>query len=148
MPPEVALPAIPPAPPPSNGLPPLLRLSRRAIESRRRCGDDVVPAAAAVAPAPAFVFGFGFGFVPVGGLTLLLLGCGSPGTTPCPVRRAMRARITLSHLISSSSLGAQSRSVRFVVTILNVCVPALSPPSGDEATANCGEAGPGDAMLG
>ena len=53
----------------------------------------------------------------------------SPGTTD---RRAMSARTALSHLISSSSLGAQSNSVRFVVTILNVCLPAApscsSPP--------------------
>lgn len=77
---------------------------------------------------------------------------GSPGTTPWPDRRAMRARITLSHLISSSSLGAQRRSVRFVVTTLNVCAPAALPlsscPPEDEAWCWCGDCGPGDAMVG
>jgi hypothetical protein len=43
-----------------------------------------------------------------------------PGTNPEPVLRAISARMAPIHLISSSSLGAQSRSVRLVVTILKV----------------------------
>ena len=43
-----------------------------------------------------------------------------PGTKPESVLRAISARIAPIHLISSSSLGAHSKSVRFVVTILNV----------------------------
>jgi len=45
-------------------------------------------------------------------------------------RLAISARITLNHLISSSSVGAQSRRVRFAVTILNTCwsVSAASTP--------------------
>lgn len=39
-----------------------------------------------------------------------------------PDLRAIRALIVPSHLTSSSSLGAQRSIVRFVVTILNVCV--------------------------
>ena len=76
---------------------------------------------------------------------------GSPGTTPWPDRRAMSARIALSHLISSSSLGAHRSSVRFVVTTLNVCVPAASPSSGPDDDAWwcwwCGDCGPGDATT-
>ena len=61
----------------------------------------------------------------------------------------MRARIALSHFISSSSLGAQSRRVRFVVTILKVCVPAVSPSPGGYDRAWCwGDCGPGDATAG
>ena len=43
-----------------------------------------------------------------------------PGTKPESVLRAISARMAPIHLISSSSLGAHSKSVRFVVTILNV----------------------------
>lgn len=50
----------------------------------------------------------------------------SPGTTPASDRRAISARIALSHLISSSSLGAHNMSVRFVVTILKVVERAAS----------------------
>ena len=39
------------------------------------------------------------------------------------VRLAMTALTALSHLISSSSLGAQSNKERFVVTTLKVCCP-------------------------
>ena len=69
----------------------------------------------------------------------------------------MSARIALSHLISSSSLGAQSSSVRFVVTTLNVCVrvPAPSPSSGATAAAAVaarraawGDAGGGEVAVG
>lgn len=57
----------------------------------------------------------------------------SPGTTPAPVRRAISARIALSHLISSSSLGAHNNNVLFVVTILNVKCPCESSgPVGGE----------------
>jgi hypothetical protein len=45
---------------------------------------------------------------------------GCPGTNPESVLRAISARMAPIHLISSSSLGAHSKSVRFVVTILNV----------------------------
>ena len=63
----------------------------------------------------------------------------SPGKTPDPDRRAMSARTALSHLISSSSLGAQRRRVLFVVTTLNVCRTWVSSsPSGAEAES-CGE---------
>jgi hypothetical protein len=54
-------------------------------------------------------------------VTTLLPGRDSPGTTPKSFRRAINAQMALNHLISSSSLGAHSRSVRLVVTILNVC---------------------------
>ena len=64
----------------------------------------------------------------------------SPGTTPAPDRRAMSARTALNHLISSSSLGAHSSSVRFVVTILNVCFPA-APPSGSSTPCSGGRGG-------
>ena len=47
-------------------------------------------------------------------------GRDSPGTTPWSFLRAIKAPMALNHLISSSSLGAQRRRVRFVVTILNV----------------------------
>ena len=127
--PALALAAEPPA---MNGLPPPLRLSRRTIESLRLwiglgLLGAVVPAAPAAPPPPAPAPPAAA--APAGGLTLAL--CGSPGTTPCPDRRAMSARIALSHLISSSSLGAQRSSVRYVVTTLNVCVrvPAPSPSS-------------------
>ena len=43
----------------------------------------------------------------------------SPDPVPLD-RRAMSARTAPNHLISSSSDGAQSNKVRFVVTILNV----------------------------
>jgi hypothetical protein len=51
--------------------------------------------------------------------------------------------MALSHLISSSSLGAHSKSVRFVVTILKVCEfpsGAAEGGMGDEVT-NGGVAG-------
>ena len=68
----------------------------------------------------------------------------------------MSARIALSHLISSSSLGAQRSSVRFVVTTLNVCVrvPAPSASSGAAAAAVAtrraawGDAGGGEVAVG
>jgi hypothetical protein len=44
--------------------------------------------------------------------------------------------MALSHLISSSSLGAHSSSVLFVVTILNVCGPCESSGAVDD---NSGE---------
>jgi hypothetical protein len=47
-------------------------------------------------------------------------GRDSPGTTPRSFLRAINAQIALNHLISSSSLGAHSKSVRLVVTILKV----------------------------
>jgi len=40
--------------------------------------------------------------------------------------------MALSHLISSSSLGAHSSSVLFVVTILNVCGPCESSGAVDD----------------
>ena len=52
---------------------------------------------------------------------LALVAAGSTGTPPVPVRRAISARTAPSHLISSSSLGAQRSSVFLVVMILNVC---------------------------
>lgn len=66
--------------------------------------------------------------------------CGPPAVPGGFVRRAMSARTALIHFISSSSLGALSRSERFVSTILKVnCAPstswASSPDLGDtEAT--------------
>lgn len=60
---------------------------------------------------------------------------------PAPDRRAISARTALSHWISSSSLGAESRNVRFVVTILNVCVSRaasfISSPCGGEIECPC-----------
>jgi hypothetical protein len=47
-----------------------------------------------------------------------IFGC--PGTKPESVLLAISARMAPIHLISSSSLGAHSKRVRFVVTILNV----------------------------
>ncbi len=48
--------------------------------------------------------------------------------------RAISARTVLSHLISSTSLGAESNRLRFVVTILNVWLgSAVSSPVEDEA---------------
>jgi hypothetical protein len=67
----------------------------------------------------------------------------SPGTPPDPDRRAISARTAPSHLISSSSLGAQRSSVLFVVTILNVCA---SFESSSEAGAATGGTDEGDAM--
>lgn len=40
---------------------------------------------------------------------------------PALLRRAIRACMALSHITSSSSVGAQMTNVRFVVTILKVC---------------------------
>jgi hypothetical protein len=51
-----------------------------------------------------------------------------PGTTPASDLRAMSARTALSHFIDSSSLGAHNTSVRFVVTILNVCFETTPVP--------------------
>lgn len=78
----------------------------------------------------------------------------SPGAGPDalptpPDRRAISARIALSHLISSSSLGAQSSSVRFGVITLNVCAepspsslcpcPCTAGPDGEGAAGGeCG----------
>ncbi len=109
-----------------NALPPL-KLSRRTNESRRFCAVGAARIVPDVEPPLA----------PPGELVVPGVDDedGSPGTTPCPDRRAMSARIALSQLISSSSLGAQSRSVRFVVTTLNVCVPAVSPSSGPDDEA-------------
>ena len=59
----------------------------------------------------------------------------SPGTTPASDLLAMSARTALSHCISSSSLGAQSTSVRFVVTILNVCFNNVWSTSSDPPRA-------------
>lgn len=61
----------------------------------------------------------------------------------------MSARIALSHLISSSSLGAQRRRVRFVVTILNVCDRCVaSPSSGEDEEGTGGDVADGDVTLG
>lgn len=54
-----------------------------------------------------------------------------PGTKPAPDRRAISARTAPNHLISSSSVGAHSSKVLFVVTILNVCAPCVSSTSDD-----------------
>jgi len=72
------------------------------------------------------------------GVPTMVLGRDSPGTTPRSFRRAINAQMALNHLISSSSLGAHSRSVRLVVTILNVCdLPSAGAEGdeGDEATS-------------
>ena len=119
---------------------PPLKLSRRTNESLRFC---VGGAAACTVPIPTLALGAAGMTVlaPAPGGELAVPGVdediddGSPGTTPWPDRRAMSARIALSHLISSSSLGAHRSSVRFVVTTLNVCVPAASPSSGPDDDA-------------
>lgn len=51
-----------------------------------------------------------------------------------PVVRAIRARTAESHLISSSSLGAQRSRARLVVTILKVCASWEASPKGAGAT--------------
>lgn len=63
----------------------------------------------------------------------------SPGTTPAPDLRAIKARMAPSHLISSSSPGAHNNSVRFVVMILKVW--ALPGSSASETGAAGGDAG-------
>lgn len=67
---------------------------------------------------------------------------GSPGTIPDSDLRAISALTAPSHLISSSSLGAQSRSVRLVVTILNKLVrcDSSSPPGENVGDGTGGEA--------
>lgn len=72
----------------------------------------------------------------------------SPGKTPDPDRRAMSARTALSHLISSSSLGAHRRSIRLVVTTLNVCraCPSSGPSGAD--VESCGEETGGMVIFG
>ena len=67
----------------------------------------------------------------------------SPGTIPAPDRRVVSARMAPSHLISSSSLGAQRSSVLLVVTILNVWVRCVSSPSSvvDESGGDIVEVG-------
>ena len=136
----VLTPALGAEPPPMNGLPPPLRLSRRTIESLRLwiglgLLGAVVPAAPIPAAPPPAAPAPPAAAAPAGELTPTL--CGAPGRTPCPDLRSISARVALSHLISSSSLGAQRSSVRFVVTTLNVCVrvPAPSLSSGAVAAA-------------
>ena len=126
--------------------PPLvLRLRRRAMLSRRRAGlvappmvtgadAPGVPGSAEVAagcPWSLETAGAATGPVDLAPGPATDAGdaaAESPGTAD---RRAMSARTALNPLISSSSLGAQRSSVRFVVTILNVCLPAspVSRPS-------------------
>jgi hypothetical protein len=71
----------------------------------------------------------------------------SPGTTPAPDRRAIRARIALSHLISSSSLGAHNSNVLFVVTILNVKWPCESSGAVDDPNGEVDGGGIGALCL-
>ncbi len=129
--------------------PPPLKLSRLAIESRRRPPPVAAPIDADAPPSVP-----GFPELPPTWGSFEAEGAGtdadaavldpdptrtpaagdgtaaeSPGTTPAPDRRAMSARTALSHLISSSSLGAHNSSVRLVVAILKVCLPAASPSS-------------------
>lgn len=54
--------------------------------------------------------------------------------------------MALSHLISSSSLGAQSKRARFVVTILNVCDFRDESLSSDADNGGRGEAEEGGAL--
>ena len=128
--------------------PPLVpRLSRRAMESRRR----PAPPPGVIAAPPLGADGFsvpesaelpcvcpcslaegvrapGPAAEDAGWCETVATAAESPGTTPAPDRRAMSALTALNHLISSSSLGAHSSSVRFVVTTLKVCFSS-PPPS-------------------
>jgi hypothetical protein len=66
---------------------------------------------------------------------------GAQGEFP---RRAISALIAPSHLTSSSSLGAQRRRVRFVVTILNMCasrwtISSSAEPEECDSGDICGE---------
>src|SRR4051812_28454065 len=61
---------------------------------------------------------------------------------PGPARRAIKARTADSHLISSSSLGAQSSKVRFGVMILKV--KALPGAAGSVSAVTEPDGGKGD----
>lgn len=125
--------------------PPPLKLSRLTIESLRLPIIDVDPLAGGLVPAAETPVSFppvpggadfevdaGNDDVPptVDGVAVTVeFVLPSPGTTPAPDRRAMSALTALSHLISSSSEGAQSNRVFLGVITLNVWVWAR-PPSG------------------